>query len=51
MVELVNEEFPLWIGCDHQKGEHDELFVLLNHPGHLSGGGLKNSAFHLSRDI
>ena len=29
MVELENEEFPLWIGCGHQQGEDDELLCFI----------------------
>jgi hypothetical protein len=25
MVELENDEFPLWIGCGHQSGDNDEF--------------------------
>ena len=29
MVELENEDFPLWIGCGHQNGEPDELVCFI----------------------
>ena len=29
MVELENEEFPLWIGRGHQNGEHNELLCFI----------------------
>ena len=29
MVELVNEEFPLWIGCGHQDGTNDEFLCFI----------------------
>jgi len=32
MVELENEEFPLWIGCGHQQGDNDEFLCFIE-PG------------------
>ena len=32
MVELENEEFPLWIGYGHQNGEPDELLCFIEPP-------------------
>lgn len=29
MVELENEEFPLWIGCGHQEGENDDFICFI----------------------
>ncbi len=29
MVELENEEFPLWIGCGHQNGADDEFLCFI----------------------
>ena len=29
MVELENEVFPLWIGCGHQNGEHNEFLCFI----------------------
>ncbi|MGR8997899.1 MAG: hypothetical protein ACU88J_02470 [Gammaproteobacteria bacterium] len=29
IVELENEEFPLWIGCGHQNGKQDELLCFI----------------------
>jgi hypothetical protein len=29
MVELENEEFPLWIGCGHQGGDYDEFLCFI----------------------
>lgn len=29
MVELENEEFPLWIGCGHQQGDNDEFLCFI----------------------
>jgi len=29
MVELENEEFPLWIGCGHQHGDDDEFLCFI----------------------
>ena len=29
MVELENEEFPLWIGCGHQNGDNDEFLCFI----------------------
>lgn len=29
MVELENEEFPLWVGCGHQSGEDDEFLCFI----------------------
>lgn len=29
MVELENEEFPLWIGCGHQGGGNDEFLCFI----------------------
>ena len=29
MVELENEDFPLWIGCGHQNGENDEFLCFI----------------------
>jgi hypothetical protein len=29
MVELENEEFPLWIGCGHQYGEKNEFLCFI----------------------
>lgn len=29
MVELENDEFPLWIGCGHQNGDNDEFLCFI----------------------
>jgi hypothetical protein len=29
MVELENDEFPLWIGCGHQSGDNDEFLCFI----------------------
>ncbi len=29
MVEIENEEFPLWIGCGHQDGDNDEFLCFI----------------------
>ena len=29
MIELENEEFPLWIGCGHQDGDNDEFLCFI----------------------
>ena len=29
MVELENDEFPLWIGCGHQNGDNDEFVCFI----------------------
>lgn len=29
MVELEHDEFPLWIGCGHQGGGHDEFLCFI----------------------
>ena len=29
MVELENDEFPLWIGCGHQDGDNDEFLCFI----------------------
>lgn len=29
MVELENEEFPLWVGCGHQNGDDDEFLCFI----------------------
>ena len=29
MVELENEQFPLWIGCGHQGGDNDEFLCFI----------------------
>lgn len=29
MVEIENQEFPLWIGCGHQDGDDDEFLCFI----------------------
>ena len=29
MVELENDEFPLWIGCGHHNGDNDEFLCFI----------------------
>ncbi len=29
MIELENDEFPLWIGCGHQDGDNDEFLCFI----------------------
>lgn len=29
MVELENDEFPLWVGCGHQNGDDDEFLCFI----------------------
>jgi hypothetical protein len=29
MVELENDDFPLWIGCGHQDGENDDFLCFI----------------------
>ncbi len=29
MVEIDNQQFPLWIGCGHQYGENDEFLCFI----------------------
>ena len=29
MVELANEEFPLWFGCGHQQGDNNEFLCFI----------------------
>ena len=42
MVELVNEEFPLWIGCGHQDGTNDEFLCFIEPSKPVIRKGFKN---------
>ena len=42
MVELANEEFPLWIGCGHQDGTNNEFLCFIEPSKPVVRKGFKN---------